>query len=102
MSLEIIELGLIAVQNDFQIFEPDHIAVLNNFQIFRAWPYCGANRLGLISVHQCTSSTTLNSKNTKKVKYSSFLDFEKMKITSSGQFLIIFFAVRKNISTHST
>ena len=39
MTFEIFELGLIAVQNEFQNF--------------RAWPYCGANRLGLIAVHQC-------------------------------------------------
>ena len=40
------ELGLIAVQNDF----PN----------FRAWPYCGANRLGLIAVHQCTGGVGYN------------------------------------------
>ena len=45
MTVEIFELGLIAVQNDFQIF--------------RAGPYCGANRLGLIDVHQCSTQDNL-------------------------------------------
>ena len=41
MTFEIFELGLIAVQ-------------IENFH-FRAWPYCGANRLGLIAVNQFTN-----------------------------------------------
>ena len=59
-DFQIFKLGLIAVQNDFQNFELGLIAVQNDFPNFRAWPYCGANRLGLISVHQCTQLKSEN------------------------------------------
>ena len=36
----------------FKIFRLDLIPVQTDFHNFRAWPYCGANRFGLIVVHQ--------------------------------------------------
>ena len=61
ITFEIFELGLIAVQNEFQIFELDLISVQISFSNFRAWPYCGANTLGLIAVHQCTQNEGFDS-----------------------------------------
>ena len=75
MTFKIFELGLIAVQNDFQIFQAcpycgaNHffqifelglIVVQNDFPNFRAWPYCGANRLGLIAVQHCKCDSLTN------------------------------------------
>ena len=57
----IFEFGLIIRCNlTLKNFEIGLIAVQIDFQNFRAWPYCDANRLGLIAVHQCTFEDSEN------------------------------------------
>ena len=70
MTFQIVGLGLIAVQNDF----PN----------FRAWPYSGANRLGLIAMHQCSESSAT----CEKLKiFKSFNYFFKKKTCFSKTLL---------------